>query len=979
MLLNENSLIETMFDVMPFGVYVVDVKTMEIIHMNRVMISLRGKNLTGRTCYRALYENDTPCIFCRMDDVLSPDQRPNGHSVTYDHFDDIKDGWFQIQSKAITWPDGRVVMCVIAVDISELKETQNHLAEAHAELALKNRDLERLSLQKSEFFATISHEIRTPLSAVIGLSELALKTQLTLKQRDYLKKIHTASNGLLRILNDTLDYSKVEAGKISLELIPFELPQMLDEVVSIFYPDASRKSIELLLSLDDKVPWFVVGDPFRLGQILSNLLSNAVKFTTSGHIITKVALIKRTGEQVTLRFSVSDTGIGISEKMLPRLFTVFTQESTATTRKYGGTGLGLAICKKMAELMNGTIWVESQKRQGTTVTFQVDLSLQSREQHRQCSIPMPTHPLHILIADDNPVSLGLLEKMLQNFGCRVTSVDSGEAVLERLETERDNAPPFDLLITDWHMKKINGIQLAKIIKKDSHFGELPIMLISAFDTDGELMAQSSNVGIHTFIPKPINPSTLFDSIMDLFCRDVRLRTPLSEQACLEASSRNLLSGKEILLVDDNSINRQVGSELLGHLGAVVQTAASGSQAIEMALNTPFDLILMDVSMPKMNGYEATRQLRQYIPHTPIIAMTAHSSPADRKKALAAGMTDFLSKPINPAVVAHVLSQVLITDPQDVDMDGNRDRDLDEPHGKNALASHADGSSAAHDAVVGPISETTAVDHSDPLLNYFAKQGGDTPLDPPDGTSVLLSEALGKSGGAVLDAERAINRLGGNRVLYCDLLQQFLRESVSRIDAVKQALWASDMARAAEMVHFIRGSAGNVGLIRLHRIAGLFEPFLVTWPNTNSHPSPLVMDEERGETVKKGDAPAHGKEGTEIPQQIWQGYQRFAWEMDEAAQAVTVWLDANGVEMEDETSAEPLPKAATDMETTFRTLAELLTSHNALAMNYMDQLMAWPTVAERDDANEMADKVAALKFDAALELLHSIAADHAIDL
>ena len=686
MLLNENSLIETMFDVMPFGVYVVDVKTMEIIHMNRVMISLRGSNLTGRTCYRALYENDAPCIFCRMSEVLSPDQKPNGHSVTYDHFDDIKDGWFQIQSKAITWPDGRVVMCVIAVDISELKETQNHLAEAHAELALKNKELERLSLQKSEFFATISHEIRTPLSAVIGLSELALKTQLTLKQRDYLNKIHTASNGLLRILNDTLDISKVEAGKISLELIPFELPQMLDEVESIFYPEASRKRIELLLSLDDKVPWFVVGDPFRLGQILSNLLNNAVKFTTSGHIITKVALIKRTRDEVTLRFSVSDTGIGISEKILPRLFTVFTQESTATTRKYGGTGLGLAICKKMVELMNGTIWVESKKGQGTTVAFQVALSLQSGEQHRKRSISMPTDPLNILIADDNPVSLRLLEKMLQNFGCRVMSVDSGEAVLEHLETERGKTLSFDLLITDWHMKKINGIELAKIIRRDPHFGALPIILISAFDTDGELMAQSSDVGIHTFIPKPINLSTLFDSLIDLFCQDDSLRRPLSEHVGLETVPHHLLSGKEILLVDDNSINRQVGSELLGHLGAVVQTATDGAQAIEMALKTPFDLILMDVSMPKMSGYEATRQLRQYIPDTPIIAMTAHSSPADRKKALAAGMTDFLSKPIDPAVVAHVLSQWLIH--------GTKapEKDLHDPTDGAILAIGADGGS-----------------------------------------------------------------------------------------------------------------------------------------------------------------------------------------------------------------------------------------------------------------------------------------------
>ncbi|SLM28349.1 putative Histidine kinase [Desulfamplus magnetovallimortis] len=658
MQLNENNLIETMFDVMPFSVYVVDVNTMEIIHMNRAMIGRRGGNFTGRICYEALYEAESPCIFCKMNEILGQNRKPNGVSVTHDHFDDMDDCWYQIQDKAITWPDGRVVKCSIAVDISELKDMQNHLAEAHAQLALKNRELEDATRHKSEFLANISHEIRTPLNAIIGLSDLAIKTELTLKQRDYIKKINRSSTSLLRILNDILDFSKIEAGRIDLEHLPFDLPQMLDEVSGMFYHAASKKFIELLLSLDSKVPWFVIGDPFRLGQILSNLISNAVKFTDSGQILIKVNLIDKRDDEVTIRFAVSDTGIGIPEDVIPLLFKSFTQADASTTRRYGGTGLGLTICKKMVELMNGTIWVESVRGEGATFTFEVKLKLQERELKRKSFRSSQIDGINVLLADDNPVSLGVMVKILESFGCSITPVDSGESALELLRNFPDDKPFFDLLITDWHMKQINGIELAAILKKDLRLAKLPIILISAFDKDGLLMGLSGNAGIDAFIAKPVNHSILFETIMDVI-RNVDKSGNITRVAKTEITSDEItvkenLQNRHILVVDDNSINLQIARELLERVGVVVDTEQNAANAVARALSCPYDIILMDVNMPDLDGHEATKKMRSHFVKSPIIAMTAHSTSQERSKAVNSGMDDFISKPIDSNVLYHVL-------------------------------------------------------------------------------------------------------------------------------------------------------------------------------------------------------------------------------------------------------------------------------------------------------------------------------------
>lgn len=971
MQLNENSLIETMFDVMPFAVYVVDVKTLAIVHMNRVMVRLRGGNHSGRTCHKALYEIDSRCIHCRMDEILDEQYRPNGLSITYEHFDEMDDCWYQIQEKAITWPDGRVVKCTIAVDISELKEMQNHLAEAHAQLALKNRELEQATLHKNEFLANLSHEIRTPLNAVIGLSDLALKTELTLKQQDYLNKIHTSSEYLLRILNDILDFSKIEAGRIDLEHLPFELPQMIDEILSIFYHASSRKGVELLLSFDDNVPWFLVGDSFRLGQILSNLIGNALKFTDSGHIVTNVNLVSKTDQHATIRFSVSDTGIGISEEALPNLFRSFTQADPSTTRKYGGTGLGLAICKNMVELMNGTIWVESVKGKGSTFTFEIDLELQKKEFSRKPLEPSEIDGLRVVVADDNPVSMGLMEKMLTTFGCIVTPVDSGESALKIMRHQAKNSLPFDLLITDWHMKQIDGIELATIIKKDHDLRDVHIILISALDKDGLLREESNGVGVDAFISKPVNQNILLQAMMNIFCARETKTTEFQQMRTVPPVEKEKLQLKQILLVDDNSINRQVARELLEHVGVVVHTASSGEEAVKLSETEPLDAILMDVKMPGMDGYEATRKIRKRLQKIPIIAMTALSGMGESQKAIASGMDDFIAKPIDPTLLYHTLIK-WISESKDGSVGGGI-RNNSSTDAGSGCSSHSDGNPDIH---------------TDQVMKYFetvtALEMG-SPASSPCGLENAKED--------LLDTGAGIRRLAGNVALYKELLAQYINDAVPKSDQLKQAMKQKNFKQAGKIAHYIKGVSGNIGLGRVFNRSAQLEKFLMNHCHEAVNGHSLCHDLKNS----SHDIETNGNLlYSESDSEAWELYAQFITEITHGVEAIELWLkngeDNNGTaitqslhenvrssESSSDTDVAFFSASKEDVGAKLRTLYLLLKESNTKALEQIDIVMAADEVASLQDARQMAQKIASLDFDAAFELLLRVAAQLAISI
>lgn len=533
-----------------------------------------------------------------------------------------------------TWLDG------ILLDDTARKEMEQALQLAREEADAANE-------AKSAFLANMSHEIRTPMNAVIGLSHLALQTELSQRQRDYLSKIQLAGNSLLGIINDILDFSKIEAGKIDIEAIDFRLDEVLENVVGILAPKAAEKHLELLVSREPQLPNFLRGDPLRLGQILINLASNAIKFTEHGEVVIRVEL----ADPKTLKFSVTDTGIGMTTEQIGRLFQSFSQADSSTTRRYGGTGLGLAICRKLVEMMGGKICVESTPGMGSVFSFTLGV------QEAEDVLPPAFVPakelegMRVLVVDDHLSSREIIEEMIESFSFRCHSVSDGEQALKALESAPPD-DPYSLILIDWRMPGLDGLEVSRRIRQ--HHGPKPrIIMVTGYGRE-EVRAQAQKVGLDGFLMKPVTPSLLFDSIQTAMggsLGDTRL-------VQLQSIDRPKFGGARVLLAEDNEINQQVAKELLSLVGIEVTVAVNGQEAVKIATEGDFQLILMDVDMPVMDGYEATRELRRRGYKLPILAMTAHALLTARAQSLAAGMDEHLTKPINPEALYAMLARFL---------------------------------------------------------------------------------------------------------------------------------------------------------------------------------------------------------------------------------------------------------------------------------------------------------------------------------
>jgi len=493
----------------------------------------------------------------------------------------------------------------------------------------------------------MSHEIRTPMNAILGLSHLALKTSLTPKQLDYLTKIQSSSRSLLTLINDILDVSKIEAGRLEIERIPFHLSQVIDSTASMMTLKAEEKGLELLFRVAKGTPQGLVGDPTRLGQVIVNLTNNAIKFTERGQVLVLVETASTSEQRAYLRFSVQDTGIGMTPEQQGRIFTAFTQADGSTSRKYGGTGLGLSISKQLVSLMGGEIGVESEPGVGSTFTFTLPFGLDSSVASRQFALPPGLEAIRVLVVDDNEIARETLEDELAAMRFRVTTVASGRtAIAELVRAHEAEEHPYDLVLLDWKMPEMDGLETARRIKSDLHLPKPPTIFVVTGDGRDEIRFQAENLGLQAFLLKPVNPSILFDHIVAAFGaapKDGNLRS----EADL---TLNLLTGARVLVAEDNSINQQVVRELLERMGALVEIASSGLQALEMLTEDDgFDVVLMDVQMPIMGGYETTQRIRKDLKNTkiPIIAVTAHALESERQKCLAAGMNDHVAKPIEP--------------------------------------------------------------------------------------------------------------------------------------------------------------------------------------------------------------------------------------------------------------------------------------------------------------------------------------------